>query len=376
MVDSLQLLTGDAPTFVEKVWATRPSVHRADPDALAAMLDLDGVDRLLTSSALRTPALRLAKDGEVLPSSRFTRSATLAGTALSGLVDARRVLDLFDEGATVVLQGLHRYWPPLTDLIRDLELTLGHPGQANAYLTPPSSQGFALHTDNHDVFVLQTYGRKLWEIHDSDERQEVPLEPGTSMYLPAGTPHAARTQDQASLHITVGINQLTWRHLLDTLTKRALGDDELDAALPAGYLDDPAVLSNELRPRLEKLATAIASVDPTEVAERQVHDFLTSRPPHVRGGLGDRLAVNEITDETGLARRPGSVCLPVPDDDRVRVLLGDRELRVPLRLAPAIEHVRAQDRLRPADLSPWLDEQSRLVLVRRLVREGLLRVAG
>ena len=376
MVDSLQLLTGDAQTFVEKVWASRPLVHRADPAALAAMLDLDGVDQLLTSSALRTPALRLAKDGKVLPSSRFTRSARLGGVALSGLVDARKVLNLFDDGATVVLQGLHRYWPPLTDLIRDLELTLGHPGQANAYLTPPGSQGFALHTDNHDVFVLQTYGRKLWEIHDGDERQEVPLEPGTSMYLPAGTPHAARTQDQASLHVTVGINQLTWRHLLDTLTERALGDGELDAALPAGYLEDPAVLSTELRPRLETLATAIAALDPTEVAERQVQDFLTSRPPHIRGGLGDRLAVAELTDETELARRPGSVCLPVVDDDRLRVLLGDRELRVPLRLVPAIEHVRAQERLRPASLSPWLDEESRLVLVRRLVREGLLQVAG
>ncbi|MBA3719258.1 MAG: cupin [Nocardioidaceae bacterium] len=376
MAESLQLLTGDAQTFVEKVWASRPSVHRADPDTLAALLDLDGVDQLLTGSALRTPALRLAKDGKVLASSRFTRSGRLGGTALTGLVDARKVLDLFDDGATVVLQGLHRYWPPLTDLIRDLELTLGHPCQANAYLTPPSSQGFALHTDNHDVFVLQTSGRKLWEIHDGDDRQEVPLEPGTSMYLPAGTPHAARTQDQASLHVTVGINQLTWRHLLDTLTKRALGDDELDAALPAGYLDDPAVLSTELRPRLDTLAAAIAAVDPTEVAEGQVQDFLISRPPHLRGGLGDRLAANEITDETELARRPGSVCLPVADDDRLRVLLGDRELRVPLRLGPAIEHVRAHDRLRPVDLSPWLDDQSRLVLVRRLVREGLLQVAG
>ena len=376
MVDSLQLLTGDAQTFVEKVWASRPLVHRVESAALAAMLDLDDVDQLLTSTALRTPALRLAKDGEVLASSRFTRSARLGGVALTGLVDVRKVFDLFDDGATVVLQGLHRYWPPLTGLIRDLELTLGHPSQANAYLTPPSSQGFALHTDNHDVFVLQIFGRKLWEIHDGDERQEVMLEPGTSMYLPAGTPHAARTQDQASLHVTVGINQLTWRHLLDTLTNRALGDDELDAALPAGYIDDPAILTNELRPRLNKLATAIAATDPTEVAERQVQDFLTSRPAHVRGGLGDRLAANEITDETDLARRPGSVCLPVADGERLRVLLGDRELRIPIRLAAAIEHVRVQARLRPADLAPWLDEQSRLVLARRLVREGLLQVAG
>jgi hypothetical protein len=38
--------------------------------------------------------------------------------------------------------------------------------------------------------------------------------------------------------------------------------------------------------------------------------------------------------------------------------------------------IRDQDRLRPADLATWLDHESRLVLTRRLVREGLLQVDG
>ena len=102
----------------------------------------------------------------MLPASAYTRSgATLAGQPLTGLVDARKVIDLFEGGATVVLQGLHRYWPPLTRLVAELELALGHPCQANAYLTPPGSRGFAVHSDSHDVFVFQTHGTKLWEVH-------------------------------------------------------------------------------------------------------------------------------------------------------------------------------------------------------------------
>jgi hypothetical protein len=62
------------------------------------------------------------------------------------------------------------------------------------------------------------------------------------------------------------------------------------------------------------------------------------------------------------------------DGDRIRVLLGDRELAVPARLRPALEVVRSASRLRPADLAEHLDEQSRVVLCRRLVREGLLAV--
>lgn len=374
-MDALDLLSGDAQTFADKIWATRSHVHRADPAALIGLLGLDDVDQLLTSSALRTPSLRLARDGTVLASSTYTRSATLAGVALTGLVDARKVLDLFDGGATVVLQGLHRYWPPLDGLVRDLELALGHPCQANAYLTPPGAQGFTRHSDTHDVFVLQTHGRKLWEVHEEDGVHEITLEPGTSLYLPAGTPHAARTQDVASLHVTVGINQITWRHLVDRVSSR-LAPGELDRHLPAGYLDDPDALASGLGQRLAAVAAALTEVDPHEVAREQVHDFRTGRRAALRGGLTDRLALRDLADGTDLARRPGSVCALEPDGDRVRVLLGDRELRVPARLEPALRHVCAQDRFRPADLAPWLDPQSRLVLARRLVREGLLRVSG
>jgi hypothetical protein len=58
--------------------------------------------------------------------------------------------------------------------------------------------------------------------------------------------------------------------------------------------------------------------------------------------------------------------------DRLEILLGDRSLEVPAWLRPALEQVRGQDELRPRDLE--LDAQSRLVLCRRLIREGLLEV--
>jgi len=372
-LDALSLLSGDAQAFVEKVWASHVHVHHARPDDLNGLLSLDDVDHLLTETGLRTPALRLAHDGRVLPSSRFTRSATLAGVAMSGLVDARKVMALFDEGATVVLQGLHRYWPPLTGLVRELELALGHPCQANAYLTPPGSQGFALHHDSHDVFVFQTYGTKEWEVHDSGRRR-VLMEPGTSMYLPTGTPHAARTQDTASLHVTVGINQVTWRQVMERAVRDVLDATEWHAPLPAGYPDDDAAFADEVGARMRTLAEQVRAADPAATAAAEVRRFLTNRPPALRGGLRDRLSVRSLHDDTRLRRRPGAVCVLVPGGDRLRVLLGDRELRVPPHLHDALEHVRAHPRLSPADLSPWLDQESRRVLARRLVVEGLLEV--
>jgi lysine-specific demethylase/histidyl-hydroxylase NO66 len=373
-MDALALLSGDPQAFTEKVWGSRVHLHHATPEALVGLLSLDDVDRLLTGTALRTPALRVVKDGTVLPGSRFTRSATMAGTPLTGLVDARKVLDLFDEGATLVLQGLHRYHPPLTELVRALELALGHPCQANAYLTPPGAQGFARHQDSHDVFVFQTHGHKLWEVVEDGQERPVVLEPGLSMYLPTGTPHSARSQEAPSLHVTVGVNRLTWRDLLTTVTTEVLADARYDGPLPAGYLDDPAALVAGLTDQLSAYSSALGSLDPAAVADARATAFLQERTPALRGGLTDLARLRGLDDGSVLERRPTAACTLRTGPDAVTVLLGDRALRMPLRLAGPMAFVRDRTRFRVAELEPWLDAESRLVVARRLVREGLLRI--
>ena len=375
-MSALALLTGDAQTFLTKVWASRVHLHRADPQDLVGLLSLEDADRLLTSSAIRTPSVRLAKDGEVLPESTYTRGATLAGKPLTGLVDARKVLALFDGGATVVFQGVHRYWPPLTTLVAELELELGHPCQVNAYLTPPGAQGFAVHSDSHDVFVFQTAGSKQWEVHGEDGPEQVLLEPGLSMYLPTGTPHAARAQETVSLHVTLGINQLTWRGLLER-TVAALVAKAPDEHLPAGYLDDPALLTGPLAERLEALADDVRRTDAGAAVETEIRRFLTSRPPRLTGGVTDVLALRAgIDDNTRLRRRPGHPCVILDGGDRIEVLLGDRSLTVPAWIRPALEEVRARPSFTVGDLAEHLDARSREVLCRRLLREGLLEAVS
>ena len=374
-MDALTLLSGDARAFCEKVWASRVHLHHAAAEELVGLLSLDDVDHVLTATALRTPALRVVKDGSVVPASEITRSASLAGAPLTGLVDSRKVLAHFEGGATVVLQGLHRYWPPLTDLVRGLELALGHPCQANAYLTPPGSQGFARHSDSHDVFVFQTHGRKLWEVVDGEDEREVLLEPGLSMYLPTGTPHSARSQEDTSLHVTVGINRVTWRELLQQVTERALDDERYDDPLPAGYLDDPGMLAERLGREVAAFAGSVGATDVAALADERVDAFLTGRVPYLRGGLTDLVGLSGLSDATRLVHRPTATCVLRPDGETLRVLLGDRELRMPIRVTDAMAFVRDNPTFTVGELAPWLDAGSRLVVARRLVREGLLRIA-
>ncbi|MFN8193801.1 MAG: cupin domain-containing protein [Nocardioidaceae bacterium] len=372
-MDALSLLAGDAPTFLREVWASHVHVHRSEPEPLVALLSLEDVDRLVTSSGIRTPALRVVRDGRVLPQASYTRHATLAGQAVTGLVDGRKALALFGDGATIVLQGLHRYWPPLAELTRGLELALGHPCQVNAYLTPPRAQGFARHGDSHDVFVFQTSGRKRWTIGPDGDEQQLDLVPGMSAYLPTGTLHAARSESDASLHVTVGINRTTWRDLLTRACASLLEGSEYDEPLPAGYLAEPELLEKELADRLSRLQQRVAELDAFSLTRQRVESFLTGRPSSLAGLLVDVARLGSLEPGTVLRRR-GAVLSLVEDGDRLRVLLGDRELRVPLRLAPSLAFVRDAAELRPADL-PGLTEADALVLARRLVREGVLGFA-
>ena len=381
-MDALALLSGDAQTFLAKVWASRIHLHRTDPAELVGLLSLDDVDHLLTSTAIRTPAVRVVQGGSVLPSSAFTRSGSIAGQPLTGLVDPRKALALFDGGATVVLQGLHRYWPPLIDLVRDLELQLGHPCQANAYLTPRGAQGFARHSDTHDVFVFQTHGHKHWDVVDVWEgddphrgegpSRDVLLEPGLSMYLPTGTPHSARSEEDVSLHVTLGINRVLWRDLLGDLAKQVLADEQYAEPVPPGYVDDPSVLAEALRARLDGMAERLSGLQPQQGAEDRAASYLTGRPPLVRGGLLDLERLPALDAHTRVVRRRHATVSLRDDGDRLVVGLADRTLRMPGWLRPAVEQIAGQRELTVGDLP--LDPQSALVLVRRLVREGLLQI--
>lgn len=374
-MDPLGLLSGDPGTFLEEVWGRRILVHEADPGDLAGLFGIDHADHLVTTTALRTPQVRLAKDGAVVDPSRYTRQATIAGQPMTGLVDARKALALFDGGATIVFQGLQRYWEPLRQLVRGLEQQLGHPCQANAYLTPPGSQGFALHSDSHDVFTFQTYGTKQWEVHDDDGAHQVLMKPGTSMYLPTGTPHMARTgEGAASLHVTVGINQVAWGEVLKDVVTRAIDSDAAGKdRLPAGVYADPDGLAAALAERLGALAATLSGLDARAEVDRLEAGFRTGRQPVLAGALRDLLDVRDLADDTALRRRPGSQCRLRQQNGSLELLLGDRRLTLPAAAHTAVSFVIEADRLQPVDL-PGIDRAGALVLCRRLVREGLLEV--
>lgn len=393
MGTALARCVGDVECFLEEHWSTTP-LHSKDAEegGFTDLLSLGDVDHLI-STFPRQPTFRLVRDGKPLDPADYIRTARLGGKVVPGVGDAARIYAQMHDGATLVLQGLHRYWPAVRRFCRDLELDLTHPAQANAYVTPPSSRGLAVHHDTHDVFVLQLAGRKQWSVHEPVVELPVPaqrwssdlgdpgppilsaeLQPGDCLYIPRGFPHAAESRQEVSAHLTVGILASTWNDVMKEVVADVVDDVEFRRALPVGFADDEDSLSGEIAAQLDRLRTSLEKVDAGAVARRVARRFWTGRWPILDGQLGQLMALHRLEDESLLQRRPGSICRLQQRSGRLACLLGDRELSMPAALEPAMRAIAGLDRFRVVELGEHLDHDSRVILVSRLVREGLLEM--
>ncbi|MCX4390435.1 cupin domain-containing protein [Micromonospora peucetia] len=386
--------------FAAAHWGRTPLLSRADelPNraGFTDLLSPADADELLSRRGLRSPFLRIAKDGQLVPAARFTGGGG-AGAEIADQVLDERVLELYAGGATLVLQGLHRTWPALIDFTRELGTAVGQPLQVNAYLTPAGNQGFATHYDTHDVFVLQVDGRKHWRIHppvlpDPLERQtwggradevaatadgpaalDVVLAPGDALYLPRGWLHSAQAQESSSLHLTVGVRALTRYTMVEELLALAAEDQRLRATLPFGTdVSDPDAIEPELTETVEALRDWLLRADPAAVAARlRQRAWPAARPAPIRP-LAQAAALAALDADTRLARRPGLRWRLSPRGDQVALVLFDRTITLPASCAPAVHALLGAESVRVGDLPGLDDDTDRLTLARRLLREAVL----
>lgn len=388
--------------FASEYWSRRPLLSPAaslPPGGFADLLDAAAVDQLVAEHGLRVPFARMARDGTVLDAGRFTRGGGAGATIGDQLADDR-VLVRMAEGATLVLQALHRTWPPLVRFGARLAAELGHPVQINAYVTPPQSQGFAAHYDVHDVFVLQVAGSKRWTIHEpvladplpgqpwESRREEVAaraaedepvltaqLQPGDALYLPRGTIHSALAMGSASIHLTVGVHPITRRHLVEQLVRATVDDMRLRRSLPMGQdLTDPDVLGPHVEQTAAALREAIAAVPADAVAEGIGAQLRHDTRPEPVGPLGQLAAATAVTASSALRLRHGLRYRLRVETAGIRIELTDRTVTLPAQAERAVKTVLAGAPFTPAELGELAPEQQ-LEMARLLLREGVVRPA-
>jgi hypothetical protein len=372
-----------AEEFRAEYWERRPLVlARGEPGRYDDLLSEREVEHLVCETGLRFPAFRLVKEGTKLEVADYTVDLPWRPVPFARTADVERVLAEFEAGATIVVQGLHLNRSETATFCAGLEGALGHPVQANAYYTPRGSQGLAVHHDTHDVFVLQIAGEKRWLVYEpvlelplKEQRYraelgppgepviDTVLGPGDTLYLPRGWLHEARTSEVDSLHLTVGINVYTW---LDAV-RDALDDVEGELVFRHSVDDGPA--PSEL---LELLGERLGEGD---LARRKTTRLERRRRPVLDGQIAQLRALDGLTKSTVVERRPSARTGLEELEDAIALAFHGKRLLLPRRLWQEAAFLAAADEpFTPAELPGELDDAGRLVLVRRLVREGFLRI--
>ncbi len=364
---ALARCVGDVDRFGAELWGRQPFVWR-DRGCFTDLLTTEDVETLLRSAG-RRPSFRLVRDGQTLPPAASTRPVRIGGTVVDDAADLARITALAGGGATIVLQGLHHLWPPLQRFCGRLERATSHAVQANAYLSPPGAAALRHHRDTHEVLALQVEGSKTWQI---DGLGPVTMEAGDVAYLPAGTGHAAAAQERHSLHVTIGVLATTYAAAVQRVVAGACGD--LGRPLPLGFArpDHEDHLTDAMARALRAAGDHLRAVDPVEVASAEIRRARARARPPSRGTL--RAAVDPSALDDGVRLRVAAGPLRMSHEGDTVVLEGGRRrLRLPASTAPALEVVLDRGAVDVADLA-GLDAPSRVVLARRLVREGFLEL--
>jgi ribosomal protein L16 Arg81 hydroxylase len=393
----------DETTFFEEYWEKKPLLlQRQAEDYYADLFSLRDLDYIISSTELRFPTVRMVKDGVSVPLANFAEDVAWGSDIYYGTIIPEKLYREYRQGASVVFQALHRGWKPLALFCRDLEKRLHHHVQTNLYLTPKAAQGFKPHYDTHDVFILQIAGNKYWKIYEpplplphrsqpSDNARllkepgrlvmEFDLKAGDLLYLPRGYVHEALTSDSESLHITVGVTAFTYIEVLNEVINEALQHAKQEAlfrhALPVGFTGEEP-LEAEIKTRFLELVTESIEQSNFEAIAARLHQrLINQRAPIMDEHLLqlsrlDRLEITQV-----VCQRPANLYRFFQQGNQVFLEFHGKTISFPDYVEKSLQFILDKDEQPFAigEIGGVLDDEGKIVLARRLIVEGFLRLA-
>lgn len=376
-------------TFFRDYYEQKPLlIERKGPSKFDSLLSVDVIDRYLATTSPCYPEVFLVDaTREIEPDEYSYQNSEPAGQ-----LDLPRFYQLHGAGATISVAHLHERVPQLAALCRAVEHTFSSHFQTNIYLSPPNAQGFKTHFDSHDVFVLQVSGSKIWTIYDTlielplhgqrfepgkhvpgAPTRELTLHEGDLFYCPRGLFHSARSTDEVSLHITLGLIGKTWADVMaEAVSEACLASPQFRANLPIGFAGsefDATKAGATFRSLVDAFARD-AKLGP--ILERLAENFVTSRRPDLYGNLQELHDAPQISADSRVEPRPNLIYRLREDNENVVLLFGSTTITLPSFASEPMQFALRGQPFAVRDLPGQLDDPGKVVLVRRLIKEGLL----
>jgi hypothetical protein len=187
--------------------------------------------------------------------------------------------------------------------------------------------------------------------------------------------HRAVAQDGTSLHLTVGVLPISWADLvLEAVARMGLTDTEFRKSLPMGFAQPDFERTRAEEQFRTLLRRAVDHADFHAALDHYADDLISTRPLLVRHQLAQIERLPALSVQSFVSAREHLMYRVRSVDDAVAITSHVGEIRLPAHAEPAVRHALANTHYRVSELPGDLDDEGRLVLIRRLVREGLVRI--
>jgi ribosomal protein L16 Arg81 hydroxylase len=339
----------------------------------------EALTHLLNFHQISHPDLRLALNGKVLDES-----------------ENANLNHWFQQGATVILNQVHKRVPAIAQFAAALKHELGYSTQVNAYCSFPEKQGFSAHYDTHEVFILQVEGTKQWFVFTDtmtyplvDQKSsslpapETPpylsciLHPGDVLYIPRGHWHYAVALDQPSLHLTLGVHCKTGIDWLEWMLGELRQAESWRESLP--ICANPEMMQSHLNRLIQDLSDRLAQPDNGDRYIRYLNSLSKPIAPYALPSQAGFELFPQGMQTT--FKKPAFQRIQIselPDVEGYKVVTSGKEILLKGVNAILIEKLFSQGNFSGATLMSGLTdydwELDLVPLLSRLVMEGILFV--
>jgi len=369
--------------FLDK-YNYREAVHiKGDCEKFKDLFDWEGLNNELAVRSLNGAPIKIGEGG----------SAYLTN-------DARKVIERARAGSTIVLEDIDNGDARLRNFLNSFSDEILTTTRFNLYLSFPGKQGYHLHYDTHDFFILQLEGFKEWHVYPETiksplfhlkEHGIVPptaeqmylkctLSKGDVLYVPKGHWHDAISVDEPSVHLTLAMFTPTGIDFLEWFVDEMRDDPDIRKTFPFVLKDDLS-LTGETAPSvmafLEKMKELVIAKFNNETLEPEYRRYLVAKKKN-------RMPFtfpDQFSPASGLEHFksvPQSTLLRYKDRTKTELLYAGKVASFNRKATPILEYILSSEGFSRSDLDVYNESTTSKELDQILtfmMKEGLIVAA-
>ncbi len=227
-------------------------LFRGPSDRFSHLIGWNDLTVLIRSANFQPKQLNVVISNQTINDADYIRSFQSAG----GQSDPRKLKPrVFDEnrlnyllrnGASLLINSIGDVHSGINRFISSISNSLGTFTSGNLYASWRDVKAFPTHWDDHDVYILQLHGSKIWNLYgelresplpkDVEPNVKVPskpqwsgrLESGDVLFIPRGGWHDAVVPEdfvgQGSMHLTLSFKEFYSSDVINWLTYKIIKD--------------------------------------------------------------------------------------------------------------------------------------------------------